>query len=83
MAFGVWLHSPGCRILLVLVLFFSYLMVKGEGALVKEDSSSTLFGGPNVKAKSFVWCYCDDLVCWFLGIVDGGLSRSFFPFASR
>lgn len=75
--------SPRCRFLLVLVFFFSSLIVKGEGTLVEEDSSSSLSSGSYVKAKSFIYCYCDELVCWFHGIIEGRLILSVYSYVGR
>ena len=67
----IWclVRSPRCRFLLVLVLLFSSLILKGERTLVEEDTSSALSSGSYVKVQSFIYSYCDDLVCWFRGII--------------
>jgi len=47
-------------------------MVNGKRVLVEEVSSLVSISGSFVKFGSHVWSFCDDLVCWYHGLVGGG-----------
>lgn len=80
---GNYLFSPRCQMHFVLMRCFSCLMVKGEESLAEEVSNSPLSSGSSSEVTFFVWCYCDKLFCWFLGIANGGLSQYLCLFVGR
>lgn len=51
-------------------------MVKGIESLAEEVFSSALSGGSLSKVKSFDWCFCDEVICWYPGFAMEGLGQS-------
>ena len=78
-----YLGFLGCHSRLVLCENFYCSMVEVEEYVAKVVFSSTFSGGSSSKVHSYIWCFCDKILCWYLGLVKDGSSRSLCPFAGR
>lgn len=58
-------------------------MMEGVNSINEFESPFAFFGGLSSKFHPFIWCYCDQIMCWCPNMVEGGLDQFMYPFVGR